>query len=179
MNQIISGLLSGAVATIPMTLLMKAIHLSLPHEQRNQPAPPRQITMKAAEVAGVEEHMDEPARVVSTAVSHFGYGATAGAAYPALEEKLPGTPAARGAVLGLGVWAVSYLGWLPAAGVLPSATRWPAGRNFMMIAAHVVWGVATGLVYDQLQRRPATKVVRHQQAQQETEEPAEVAYYGA
>jgi uncharacterized membrane protein YagU involved in acid resistance len=42
---------------------------------------------------------------------------------------------------GLGVWALSYLGWIPAARILAPAYRHPVRRNLLMIAAHVVWGL--------------------------------------
>jgi hypothetical protein len=44
----------------------------------------------------------------------------------------------------MAVWAGSYLGLLPAAGILPSATRDYPERNAVMIGAHVVWGAALG-----------------------------------
>jgi hypothetical protein len=51
---------------------------------------------------------------------------------------------------GLAVWAGSYLGWLPAAGVLPPATEEPAGKNAVMILAHVACGAALGVLTDRL-----------------------------
>jgi uncharacterized membrane protein YagU involved in acid resistance len=45
------------------------------------------------------------------------------------------------------VWLVSYLGWIPAANILPPATDQPKRRNALMIAAHVVWGVSLGSVF--------------------------------
>ncbi|MCA1636528.1 MAG: hypothetical protein LC802_23280 [Acidobacteria bacterium] len=50
----------------------------------------------------------------------------------------------------MAVWAGSYLGWLPAAGILRPATEHPPRRTALMIAAHVVWGVAAGLVVESL-----------------------------
>lgn len=147
------GALAGTVATLPMTVLMKSVHISLPHAQRSEPIPPRQITMQAADAAGLKHEMPEGVRQLATMLSHFGYGAAAGAVYGRVQSRLPGSPVAKGITFGLGVWAVSYLGWLPAAGVLRPASRWPAGRNFMMIAAHVVWGAVTGIITDRLSRR--------------------------
>lgn len=48
----------------------------------------------------------------------------------------------KGVVYGLGVWAVSYLGWLPALRLMPKATHDRSERNAIMIAAHLVWGYA-------------------------------------
>ncbi len=54
-------------------------------------------------------------------------------------------PALAGAGFGLAVWAGSYLGWLPAAGILRPATEHPPRRVALMIAAHLVWGASAGL----------------------------------
>jgi len=49
---------------------------------------------------------------------------------------------AGGSGYGLAIWAASYLGWIPAAGILTPATKHRASRNLLMLAAHVVWGTA-------------------------------------
>ncbi|HWS53323.1 MAG TPA: DUF1440 domain-containing protein, partial [Pyrinomonadaceae bacterium] len=81
-----------------------------------------------------------------TWASHFGYGAACGALYGALAAERDVPPLAAGVGFGLAVWAGSYLGWLPAAGIISPATEHPPRRNALMIAAHVVWGATTGLV---------------------------------
>jgi NO-binding membrane sensor protein with MHYT domain len=50
-------------------------------------------------------------------------------------------------MFGLGVWATSYLGWLPAFGVRQPITYDPLPRTGLMIAAHLAWGMAAGLVF--------------------------------
>lgn len=57
-----------------------------------------------------------------------------------------------GAVFGLIVWAGSYLGLLPAMGILAPATRHPVRRTALMIAVHLIWGSVTGWVTDRLLR---------------------------
>src|SRR5262249_39177796 len=79
-----------------------------------------------------------------TVAAHFAYGAAAGAVYAQLAERMEFSPMACGALYGLAVWAGSYLGLLPAVGILRPATQHPARRAALMIAAHVVWGAATG-----------------------------------
>jgi uncharacterized membrane protein YagU involved in acid resistance len=54
-------------------------------------------------------------------------------------------PVVTGVAYGLLVWTVSYLGWIPPAGLMPPATRQPRARRDMMIVAHVVWSAALGL----------------------------------
>ena len=152
MNRILLGALAGLAATAPMTLAMKLMHEALPeHEQ--YPLPPRQVAEGMAEKAGVNRHLDEEDRESATWASHFAYGAACGALYGALSESLDGLgapPALMGAGFGVAVWAGSYLGWLPAAGIISPATEHPPRRNALMIAAHIVWGVAAGAIVDKL-----------------------------
>lgn len=146
MNTILLGALAGFAATGPMSLAMKLMHEQLPpHEQ--YPLPPRAVTMEVAEGAGVKQHLDEDEREAATWVSHFAYGTACGVVYAPLARALDEVPAPlTGAAFGLAVWAGSYLGWLPAAGILRPATEHPPRRTALMIAAHLVWGVAAGAV---------------------------------
>ncbi len=149
MNGILLGALAGLAATVPMSLAMKLMHEQLPeHEQ--YPLPPRAVTMEIAEEAGVREHLDEPEREGLTWAAHFAYGAACGAVYAPLAQRSGLPPALSGAAFGVAVWAGSYLGWLPAAGIISPATEHPPRRNALMIAAHVVWGVAAGVLVESL-----------------------------
>jgi hypothetical protein len=151
MKNALSGGVAGAAATIPMTAAMLAIHRILPvHDQHA--IPPRQITLELAERIGVNQALNESERQYLTAASHFGYGAAMGTVYGAVLGVSPASPIAKGLGFGLGVWAASYLGWLPAANFRASADRQGARRNEMMIAAHAVWGIGLGLLFDRLPR---------------------------
>jgi hypothetical protein len=133
-----------------MTLAMKLMHERLPREEQ-YPLPPREIAEEVAEKVGVNEHLGEEERRAATWASHFAYGAACGALYGALSgEGADERPALAGVGFGLAVWAGSYLGWLPAAGILAPATKHPARRNALMIAAHVVWGATTGFAVERL-----------------------------
>lgn len=154
MHRTTAGLLAGLTATLPMTAAIWAIHRHLPWHER-YPIPPRQITLRLAQRAGLKHKLDQPQRTVATYTSHFAYGAIVGALFALLTPRLPGTPLPKGALFGLAVWAGSYQGWLPAANILPPATRQPARRNAMMIAAHLVWGAVTGLLTAALADPPA------------------------
>ena len=150
MNRILLGALAGLAATAPMTLAMKLMHEQLPREEQ-YPLPPRQVAEGLAEKAGVREHLDEESREAATWVSHFAFGAASGALYGALSgERTDERPLLAGMGFGLAVWAGSYLGWLPAAGLIAPATEHPARRNALMIAAHLVWGATTGLAVERL-----------------------------
>lgn len=125
-----------------MTAVMRRLHRNLPPASR-YPLPPREIVDEALHRA------PQSARPTLTTVSHFGYGAATGALF--------GLMAPRGGVLtgcayGVAVWAASYLGWIPAAGILRPATVHPSDRNALMITAHLVWGAVTALTARELDR---------------------------
>ncbi len=150
--RVCAGAAAGFAACGPMTVLMEAAGRLLPAEEQ-EPLPPRQITERAAEKADVADDMTEDQRAVAATVNHFGYGTGSGAAYAAVAEHIPLPPVARGVAFSLGLWAASYLGWLPAAGLYRPATRNSASRNALMIAAHVVWGAVLGTVEEELSGR--------------------------
>jgi hypothetical protein len=149
---LVAGGVAGLVATVPMTAFMEAAHDRLPRDEQYS-LPPRQITEEIAEKAGVDDHLDERQRTGLTIASHFAYGAAAGAAFAPLIRNTALPRVTTGIAYGLAVWAGSYLGWLPAAHIHRPATEEPAGRNALMIGAHVVYGAALGLLVDVLSPR--------------------------
>lgn len=149
MKDVVAGGISGFIATAPMTAAMEAMHRQLPWYEQ-YPLPPREITEKMAEEAGMDDNLDEEEQVEATLVNHFAYGAACGTVYGMMARHLPGPPVAHGIGFGLVVWTGSYLGLLPALGILKPATEHPARRNALMIAAHVVWGAAAGMAFNAL-----------------------------
>jgi hypothetical protein len=145
MNDLMLAAAAGCVATLPMTIAMEAMHGELPPEEQ-YPLPPRTVALRAADRAGIEENLDEGERTGLTLVSHFGMGTAMGALYGPVSRFIPLPAPLAGAAFGLAVWAGNYLGILPALGLLSSATRHPRRRVGLMIAAHLVWGAAAGLV---------------------------------
>ena len=143
MNGLLIGAAAGAAATVPMTVVMERLHERLPGEL-SRPLPPREVTEGFAVKAGVNDELSERDVQNLTLAAHFGYGAACGAVLGAIAPR--STPAAvfTGMAFGLGVWAGSYLGWLPAIGVRQPATDDPPARNGLMIAAHMVWGATAG-----------------------------------
>jgi uncharacterized membrane protein YagU involved in acid resistance len=79
-----------------------------------------------------------------TVLSHFGYGAFFGSLYALFDHRLAMHSSLKGTLAGLALWAGSYLGWLPALGILRPATRHPWRRNLLMVIAHMVWGMTLG-----------------------------------
>ncbi len=145
MNRLLIGTIAGAAATIPMTVVMETLHERLPGEPP-RPLPPREITESLTAKAGVNEQIPEPEMEALTLASHFGYGAVCGAIFGLVAPRQMPAAIACGTLFGLGVWAGSYMGWLPAFDVRHDARHDPPARNGLMIAAHRVWGATAGVV---------------------------------
>jgi uncharacterized membrane protein YagU involved in acid resistance len=149
MHDVTRGALAGAIATAPMTVAMVAMHRALPPREQ-YPLPPSLITEELEEKAGVVDDVDRDEHRKLTFANHFGYGALCGAVFASMSSR---SSLARGVAFGLGVWSTSYLVLLPALRLLRPATKAPARRNALMIAAHVVWGAALALALTRLRRR--------------------------
>ena len=150
----VTGLASGAAATLPMTLAMFALRARMPREWFKT-LPPRKITLNLLHRLGLSRDLDRKEKSRLVGLSHFGYGAAAGALYGLLPRRLPGP------LYGLIVWAVSYLGAMPAMSLYRRADKDPASRNTLMIASHLVWGTFLGLglaVIRMLRHRYRTRV---------------------
>jgi uncharacterized membrane protein YagU involved in acid resistance len=150
LNTPISGLISGLIATLPMTFFMNKLFNQLPWYEKS-PLPPRKIRMKLAEDLGVKKHMSETQKYAATMIGHYSYGAGMGALYAPLAKKFHLDNTRGGILFGLVVWSASYLGFLPAVHLHRKATREPLARNALMIAAHIVWGIALARSFKELE----------------------------
>jgi uncharacterized membrane protein YagU involved in acid resistance len=133
-----------------MTLFMLGAHRLLPGWQKYA-LPPEKITQEAAERADIE--LDKPQLLGASLVAHLGYGASMGSLYNTFARKVEVSAVVKGAVFGIVVWGASYLGWLPAASFSEAASEEPMKRNLLMIGAHIIWGMTTAVVVDQVERR--------------------------
>jgi hypothetical protein len=143
-SRMLIGAIAGFVGTMAMTSAMRRLHKRLPKEER-YPLTPREIIDSTAEAAGAAPS-DEAAKDTTTA-AHFLYGAGSGALMGAFNT--PVSPV-TGAVAGVAVWLGSYMGWIPAGGILKPASHHPPRRNGVMIAAHLVWGWSTARAMKEL-----------------------------
>jgi uncharacterized membrane protein YagU involved in acid resistance len=148
-RKLFKGALAGFIATAPMSVFMLIGWRLLPKREKYH-LPPRLITQEITEKVGLEEQVNEETLVGLTIFSHFGYGALFGALYAFVEEWMPIHSNLKGALSGVALWIGSYLGWLPALGILTPATQHPWRRNLLMIIAHVIWGVTLGEVTQKL-----------------------------
>jgi hypothetical protein len=82
----------------------------------------------------------------------LGYGVNFGLLYAALRPTR-GPRTLHGVVLGLGTWAVGYLGWLWLLGLMPPPWMQRLPQVVMPAAQHVAYGLATVGVYEWLRQR--------------------------
>ena len=158
LREVAAGAAAGLLATVPMTVTMLVIQRLLPRRQQST-LEPRRITEGMLRRVDLKEDLSKKERDRVSVAAHFGYGATVGALYPLVEGVLPLPRGLRGPAYGLCVWAASYAGWLPAVDILPPPQRRPAGRNLLLIAAHLVWGATTEAVSEALSRRAGARSV--------------------
>jgi hypothetical protein len=142
LSRLLEGAIAGFAATAPMTTTMVRLHARLPPAER-YPLPPREL------VEPLTPYADEETVRDATLAAHFGFGALAGAVTAAA---LPRMGLFGWVLAGTAVWAGSYLGWAPAAFGLRPATEHPVRRTAVMLAAHLVWGLAAGAIAAELAR---------------------------
>jgi hypothetical protein len=63
-----------------------------------------------------------------------------------------GSPAVRGVVTAMTVYAASYQRLIPALGILPRATEDQPGRPAVMVTAHIVYGTVLGVLEEKFRR---------------------------
>jgi uncharacterized membrane protein YagU involved in acid resistance len=143
--RLVIGGIAGFVATMAMTSAMRRLHAKLPAKER-YPLTPREI---------VDATLAPPRAIAPdlTLVAHFAYGAGCGALIAAASPRIG---RGAGALAGGGIWLASYMGWIPAFGVLKPATGHPLRRNAVMIAAHFAWGWSTAEGVRELAKARAT-----------------------
>jgi hypothetical protein len=146
MKNMLAGVAAGVAATVPMTIVMETLHERLSGEVP-RPLPPREIAEGLAVKFGVNRELSERDMQNLTLALHVGYAALTGAIFSTLAPRQVSSGAAIGALFGFGVWATSYLGWLPMSGVRQPVTYDPVARTGLMVASHVAWGVAAGVIF--------------------------------
>lgn len=143
----------GALGIVPMTAVMLVLFRRLPSAQQYH-LPPREITEEVAHRVGrLDRLAGDRGLAGASLVAHLLFGALAGAVFHPLSSPGLRHPILKGSLYGIAVWALSYLGWIPALHILKPATEHPAPRNRMMIIAHLVWGASAALVAQRITRR--------------------------
>ena len=136
------NLLRGAVAGTVATGLMSALMIAARKAGLMGAMPPEKITARFLDRAGIRRSREQQ-DALATAF-HFAFGAGGGALYAAALRRAPLPPILRGMAFGTAIWAVSYMGWVPALGIMPPPDRDRPGRPVAMLLGHLVYGGALG-----------------------------------
>ena len=136
-QRIVEGGVAGTAATVAMSGWMAAGRLTGRHGE----PPPKRLVRRMARRFGVPARRTGRGTWLAAAAGHLGFGASCGALYAAA---VPRSTPVRGMAFGLGVWAVSYLGWIPALGLLPPPHRDNPRRAWTTLTAHLVYGAVLG-----------------------------------
>jgi len=149
MNALLRGAISGAIATVPMTVpILAAQRLGL-----FRTPPPEQISDKVAWYSNFLPERSEPGFTPVWLGAHLGYGAACGAIYTLARPVLPGPGPVAGVLFGGAVWGVGYLGFLPALDLYPAPEDDATPRTATMILAHAVFGIALATLDQRLRLR--------------------------
>lgn len=159
MGTLLRGLWSGLFATSTMTMVMMRLYQWLPRARRG-PLPPATLTKSLLSKTGLKNELSEPAQMESTLLSHSAFGASCGVVYSILAPHIRGNSILKGSLFGLGVWGLSYLGWIPAMNLRPKGTRMNSQQNAMMVLSHIVWGASLGYLEREF-RRSGKKMLSH------------------
>jgi hypothetical protein len=136
-RRIMTGAASGVLATVGMSGWMLAGQLVSRHGEQ----PPKKLVRGAAGRAGVATERRGAGTVLATGAAHLGFGIGAGALYGVV---IRSSSVPRGVAYGLGVWAVSYAGWIPALRLMPPPHKDLPGRAWTILSAHAVYGAILG-----------------------------------
>src|SRR3954454_19740683 len=143
----LAGTMVGVGATLGMSAVMmigQRVGLAGRH-------PPEEIVDRSAErLTG--RRMEERHADVAGAVAHLAFGGAGGALFAVAWRMLrPPVPASLAGIgYAVGIWTASYLGWVPALGLMPPADKDDRSRQAVLVAAHVVYGAILGTIVERL-----------------------------
>jgi hypothetical protein len=140
LQKVPAGLAAGFVATAAMSSLMLAARrVGLMGK-----LPPEKITDKALKAVGLRTSKRTAKGLSMTA--HFAYGMTSGALFAGVirGKVLRNHPVVEALAFTALVYVASYVGWIPALGIMPPPQRDRPGRPASMWLAHLVYGTVLG-----------------------------------
>lgn len=150
---------AGAAAGLASTVLIQSF-MAASQKWAPQTLPPIKQDPGEFMVKKVEEVLPEsvaeriPEELETTAAKSLalGYGATFGALYASSRPEVKRL-LLEGTALGLAAWATGYLGWLPAAGLMPPISRQEPRQIAGPIVSHILFGIATVGLYRLVRQR--------------------------
>lgn len=160
LSDLLLGARAGLVATAAMSLLMLAARAA----GLTGRLPPARLADEVTEELPPAGQPTREQRNALAAMLHFGFGAALGGLFGLATSGLRriGASTALGVGFGTAVYAISYLGWMPALNILPPATEDRPGRSITMLLGHWLFGGVLGaLVALGDERRQFAAKARH------------------
>ena len=140
----IAGAVGGAIGTLPLTVGLMTTKRRRPWWERSA-LRQTEVTEHLVTKLGYASKLGDDELEALTIALHTGYGVTMGALYGVAGGRMRLPAPLSGALWGAGVWAASYLGWIPATGLARSARRDRRQMNALMLSSNVLWGIVTAL----------------------------------
>jgi len=136
-RHLIRGAVAGVGGTVVMTVpILVSQRLHLLHTP-----PPVEISANVARRTWLLPDRSHRSFPIVWIGAHLGYGMACATVYSLIRRYLPERDSWAGLTFGLGVWAVSYLGFVPALRLYP----WPADdsrpRQIVLTVAHAFFGL--------------------------------------
>jgi hypothetical protein len=157
-SDLVQRLALGAAAGLAATLALQVVRTStqklIPEAVPPIRKDPGEFMVEQAEELLPEETRDEIPDTAEAAAAKslaMGYGMTFGALYGALRDG-DSNSVVDGLALGLGVWAIGYLGWLPATELMPPIADQTSEQVATAVLQHALFGLMTTTVYRSLYR---------------------------
>ncbi|WP_413292288.1 DUF6789 family protein [Bdellovibrio sp. HCB185ZH] len=153
MNVLFRGLWASTMATSTMSYSLFEAFKRFTLRDRIKPLPQAQVAATALEKLHIPK-LGSEAQQEAAMISHYGYGAVFGIAYALLASKIPGSnPVIKGSLFGLGVWAASYFGIIPAFNLEPKNRKQTTQRKSLIIGSHIIWGIGMAIAENSLRKR--------------------------
>jgi uncharacterized membrane protein YagU involved in acid resistance len=149
-----AGLAAGLAGTGVMMAVRSFDQQYAPQTVARPAVDPALAIVKAAELStGMSRFVPEPVERSAAQAAHIGYGTLFGLLYALLRGRHHARSAlADGMLLGAAVYALGYLGWLPAAGLAKPIWKQRYPQIAGELLRHSVYGVATAAVYGLMDR---------------------------
>jgi hypothetical protein len=149
----------GAAAGVVATGAMSVVMLAAERTGLMSRIPPHEIASRVVARTPLRDDVGASGRRNLGWIAHFGFGAALGAAFGLARGRIvpPGPAVPQSMAFAGAVWLVSYLGWLPAVGLMPRATHDEPNRQPAMVVAHAVFGAVLGPVADGLGTTPGAR----------------------
>ena len=154
-TRLLAGVGAGLAGTMGIHGLRTATGKWLPETMPPMRQDPAEFMLERAESAlpsELQKRVPESAQQTAGPLLHLGYGTTAALMYAALRRDDPSV-LRDGLLVGLGVWAAGYLGWLPRTGLMSPITEQRPAQVFVPLLQHLAFGLTAAAVYAALRRR--------------------------